>query len=112
MTGHGEARVEKCRKLNLGAGYRLLYLEDRDRYIFLSVGTHDECDRWLRHNVGFEAYEDDGFSQVVYCPGGDPKLTGEGPSPDDENEYEMDLMKRIDDKILRRVFCGLCGEKV
>jgi len=32
--------------------------------------------------------------------------------PQGENEYDRDLMKRVDDKILRSIFCGLSGEKI
>jgi len=31
LTKYGETRVKKCTKLNLGSGYRLLYLRDRGR---------------------------------------------------------------------------------
>jgi mRNA-degrading endonuclease RelE of RelBE toxin-antitoxin system len=112
LTQYGEARVEKCRKLNLGSGYRLLYSVDRSRFLFLFVGTHDECDRWLTHNTGFEVLDEGNLSKVAPHPEEDPEPSAESHSTEEEMDYEGMLMKKLDDRTLRRIFCGLSGEKV
>lgn len=112
LTKYGEARVEKCRKLNLGSGYRLLYMVGRSRFLFLFVGTHDECDRWLTHNTGFEVLDEGNLSKVASHPEENPESSTEGGPVEDEIDHEEMLMKKLDDRTLRRIFCGLSGEKV
>ena len=72
------------------------------------IGTHDECTRWLERNKGLEY---------------DINTAGEGPQlakqislevepqikkVDPADEYEEKLISRIDDRMLRKIFSGLC----
>jgi mRNA-degrading endonuclease RelE of RelBE toxin-antitoxin system len=53
-TRSGEWRVKRCRKYDLGSGYRLVtILQDRRLYV-VCIGAHDECDRWLEINRDWE----------------------------------------------------------
>jgi len=108
-TKHGELRIDGCRKYNLGGGYRLVCVKQEGQLVATYVGSHDDCNRWIENNRGFE----------VELPSlSDSLLVSENREPNDQNseneEYEPDyddiLMAKIDQKILRQVFCGLCGE--
>lgn len=113
LTKHGEARINKCRKLNLGAGYRLIYFVDASACILLFVGTHDECDRWLKHNTGFEVLEDDTkFKAICITDEAQESTEYPGTSAVVETDSEELMITDIDDRALRRIFCGLSGEKM
>ena len=108
-TRHGEARIEKCKKFDLVGGYRLVYIREAQQYYFLFAGTHDDCDRWLTHHRDL----------TLEMPGapataGATPMAAETPAaghtvPPDDLDYDDIILKDIDEKILRRVFCGLCG---
>ena len=42
-----ETRVKNVFKYNLGKGYRLICIKEKDLFYILQIGTHDQCDRWL-----------------------------------------------------------------
>jgi hypothetical protein len=111
LTKYGEARVKKCTKLNLGSGHRLLYLKDRDRFVFLFFGTHDECDRWLTHNTGFEAFETGTFSRVFTDQDEGSRPQAQESPAEDEDDYDVSLTEKVDDKTLRWVFRGLVRQQ-
>jgi hypothetical protein len=108
-TRHGEARIEKCKKFDLVGGYRLVYIREAQQYYFLFAGTHDDCDHWLTHHRDL----------TLEMPGA-PATAGATPMeavtpatehavpPGDLDDDDI-ILKDIDEKILRRVFCGLCG---
>jgi mRNA-degrading endonuclease YafQ of YafQ-DinJ toxin-antitoxin module len=107
-TKNGEWRIKNCKKYDLGNGYRLIYLRKEDILIFLYIGTHDECSRWLERNKGLQ-YEigetRSDFISIPECPLVEPVHTQEN---DPTDEYERQLLQKIDDKTLRKIFCGLC----
>ncbi len=51
-TRNGENRIRHCRKYSLAGGCRLITVRDNEKHIFLFLGTHDECDEWLKRNRG------------------------------------------------------------
>jgi hypothetical protein len=109
-TKHGEARIEKCKKFDLVGGYRLVYIKKGHRYFFLFVGTHDDCDHWLNNHKHLKpAINSAGITGTV-----SPTEKGNPSSEQREVEFDWDydeiLMQQIDEKVLRRVFRGLCGE--
>jgi hypothetical protein len=113
LTRYGEARIDKCRKLDLGGGYRLIYLKDGSIYVFLFVGTHDACDRWLRRNTGFDAF----IEETKYQQIGEVKEDRKGLKPleasaDGAYGDGETLEEELDDRTLRRIFCGLTGERI
>lgn len=108
LTKNGEFRIKNCKKYDLGNGYRLVCLRKGPHLILLYIGTHDECSRWLERNQGLR-YE------INYdCK--DHVFTKELPTVnslpvneiDPADQYEEELLKQLDDKILRKIFCGLC----
>jgi hypothetical protein len=108
-TRHGEARIKKCQKFDLVGGYRLVYIRDAQQYYFLFAGTHDDCDHWLTHHRDL----------ALEMPGapitGEARPTAEVTpvaghiAPPDDLDYDEIMLKDVDEKILRRVFRGLCG---
>ena len=107
LTKNGELRIRQCKKYDLGNGFRLICLRQGHHFIFLTIGTHEECHRWLERNKGLR-YEMDESHQYVF-------ITKEVPEPsvpvkaiDPADAYEDQLLQKIDDKMLRKIFCGLC----
>jgi hypothetical protein len=112
QTKYGEARIKNCLKFNLGNGYRLVTVRKRTRVILLYIGTHDECDRWLEGNRGHNPAEN--MEQGTLLPAGESKWEdlsmSENVSESPNDEYEELLLKKIDQKILKRIFKGLLCE--
>lgn len=53
LTNHGESRIPHCFKYDLGAGYRLVTQQPGDGgFWLLTVGKHEDCDRWIDSNRG------------------------------------------------------------
>jgi hypothetical protein len=107
LTRKGEFRISHGIKYDLGNGYRLVCAKKGPHLILLQIGTHEECTRWLERNKGldYEINKDCPSKlvtqeQISTEPGRIEKI-------DPCDEYEEQLMKRIDDKILRSLFCGL-----
>lgn len=111
-TKHGELRIDKCRKYDLGSGFRLVCVEHGRDLLITYVGAHDDCDRWIENNRRFEpeaAELSDG--KMFSADEGDGNNAGEmecGMPYDDDMDYDDILMKQIDDNLLREIFCGLC----
>src|SRR5215470_3596522 len=109
-TRHGEARIEKCQKFDLVGGYRLVYIREAQQYYFLFVGTHDDCDHWLTHHraLGLEMPGVPMTAEVTPTAAVMPAAEHAVPPGDLELDYDDIILKDIDEKTLRRVFCGLC----
>ena len=109
-TKNGELRLDKILKYNLGGGYRLLCVRRGRDVSLLYVGTHDDSNRWLENNRGFKPVIGQGSRKVTF----EKENAEEGVSLRQEVESEMDyediLMEKIDEKILRSVFSGLCAK--
>jgi hypothetical protein len=111
FTRHGEARIKNCRKIDLSAGYRLVCLLKDGQLVLLYVGSHDECSRWLMRNrrVNYEFKEaehaDSASREQIHMKEDEPAVLDEDKQCIDE--YEADLMSKIDDTVLRKVFSGI-----
>lgn len=115
LTKFGERRIEGCKKYDLGSGYRLVYVKETDHYVFLFVGTHDDCDRWLTNNKYLQEFQLDRLDNEPRHVS-EPTAVSNAVTPSNHTECEvgMDyddiLMQHIDESTLRRVFRGLCGD--
>jgi mRNA-degrading endonuclease YafQ of YafQ-DinJ toxin-antitoxin module len=105
-THHGEQRLDRCRKYDIGCGFRLVAVKRGSRLIFTCIGSHDDCQRWLENNRGEDL--DELKSEPV--PAGFP-VTDTGAeravpagAMEEKDEYEEKLMARIDDLVLREIF--------
>lgn len=108
LTKHGEHRIRKSRKYDLGQGYRMICLSKDCVLTCLYIGTHDESDRWLHRNRNIDI---DDLEIVDDVSPADP-LESKEQSMEEELEPDMvhdDLFfENIDDKELRSIFSGLC----
>jgi hypothetical protein len=83
---------------------------------FVFVGSHDECDHWLRNNAGFEALADNGTAEVLELKN---KTDDENPPcrmQEDEcgmeaDDYDAGLLHDLTDSDLRKIFAGLCVKR-
>jgi len=112
FTRKGEYRINKCRKMALGCGHRLVCIQKDCHLVLLYVGSHDDCFRWIERNKGLEYDIDDMTNavQVVHAT-----ETYQNNLPEDVLEehkfveaYEAALMSKVDDAVLYKVFSGLC----
>lgn len=112
-TKFGERRIERCKKYDLGAGYRLVYVKEAEHDVFLFVGTHDDCDRWLTNNKYLYDLQLDRFEDSAVRVS-EPTAVGGAANPppaaEGETDYDDMLMQNIDEQTLRRIFHGLCGD--
>lgn len=109
-TKHGEMRIDKCLKYDLGGGYRLVCVRLGEDLIITHVGSHDDCDRWIENNRRFDP---DMECECESLQGAKNEARADEGEPDGEElnlDYDDILMKKVDQKTLRRVFCGLCGD--
>ena len=111
LTRHGEARIDKCKKFDLVGGYRLIYVREEQHYFFFFVGTHDDCNRWLNNNRNLKPEITGENTPLVANPTAEVKTSAAPGVTEDESDYDDILMQNIDEKMLRRIFRGLCGEE-
>ena len=110
LTRHGEARIENCKKFDLVSGYRLVYVKEANHYFFLFAGTHDDCHRWLNNNRHRKPEPDSDDMPLMMRPADDAVRSVDHNVPVCDMDYDAIVLKDIDEKMLRRVFRGLCGD--
>jgi putative component of toxin-antitoxin plasmid stabilization module len=113
LTKFGERRIDGCHKYDLGAGYRLVYVKEEEHTVFLFVGTHDDCDRWLTNNAYLYDLQLDRLEDDARCVSEPTMVSGAVaplPKADDEMDYDDILMQKIDEQMLRRIFHALCRD--
>jgi hypothetical protein len=107
-TKHGEQRIDNCIKYDLGGGYRLVSVKYKGFLIVTFLGSHDECDRWIENNRGFETdvslecKRADSFFEILKSREKNPfekKICV-------EDDYDDILMKKVDEKMLKILFSG------
>ncbi|MBN1958347.1 MAG: hypothetical protein JXQ81_03775 [Desulfuromonadales bacterium] len=107
-TKNGELRLDNCWKFDLGSGYRLISLREKEALYFTFVGTHDACDRWLdkrrTEKVNFDPAQLKLISVNSKEPPGE-ELPAELLTA--EAEYEAYIASKLDEKTLRYLFRGL-----
>lgn len=67
VTNHGETRIPKCVKYNLGDGWRLVTVKDSRICGFIFMGDHDDVNRFLEQHSGTRFGIRDG--KLVPVPG-------------------------------------------
>lgn len=110
VTVNGEYRIKNCAKYDLGSGYRLVFIKEGRHVALLYVGTHDDCFRWIERNKGLKYVMDETAEAV--CIANDAGRSDDG-FPEDVvqerrfvEEYESELMERIDEAVLHGAFAG------
>jgi hypothetical protein len=110
LTHNGENRLAGCLKYDLGAGYRLITLKKGSALYLLFAGSHDSCDRWIKHHrsgLNLETVRDDGTA--ITRPATQPPRPAES-SIEPVQSSEEDWIQTLSDKDLRSIFSGLAGD--
>ncbi|MDA3970088.1 MAG: hypothetical protein PF442_01920 [Desulfobulbaceae bacterium] len=108
-TKYGELRLQHCRKYDLACGYRLIGLKRQGRLIFVYIGSHDDCQRWIENNrENLEEIDSNPVPRGEEDAG--PFLSGSPAAEPERDEYEEQLMAGLDEQILREIFSGLCSK--
>ena len=76
---------------------------------FLYVGSHDECDHWIRNNAGLEPILDKKRNKVAEVRERIAVETARAELEMDEPEsdYYDELLHDVTQQDLRKIFCGL-----
>ncbi len=116
LTKYGEARIPNCIKFDLVRGYRLIAVMGKQEISFVFLGSHDECDHWVKNNAGFEALADSGTSGALQVRSttdekGPPRPMQEHEGGMETDEYDPELLRGLTDRDLREIFRGLCGRR-
>lgn len=110
-TKKGEQRISNCVKYNLGSGFRLITIKNGRKLFITFLGSHDETNSWLEKNKGYSPDSDSSeFSTslpqtIINQPEAPPKQSFGLET--DYDDYEDKLHSKIDESILRTIFCGL-----
>ncbi|HMK60115.1 MAG TPA: hypothetical protein VK452_03090 [Dissulfurispiraceae bacterium] len=112
ITRKGEYRIDNCKKIALGHGYRLICILKDFHLVLLFVGSHDACFRWIERHRGFK-YSTTDLTDAV--PAECCTDNNKSDLPQDVIEeckfveaYEAELMSRISDDMLYKIFPDLC----
>jgi len=114
LTKYGDARIVNCIKFDLVRGYRLIAVLGKREICFLFVGSHDECDHWIKNNAGFELPEDDRIpvlSRVMSRKDEGEIFSESQEAGMDIDDYDALLLRDLTDTDLRKIFSGLCGKR-
>ncbi len=110
-TKNGESRIKNCVKYDLGGGYRLVTIRCHEHLLFPFVGDHDETDQWIeRHRYDVFSLDHSGYCCEEIAHFQESDLAAEEDQPLDmpgEDAYEQNLLSKIDESDLHRVFPGL-----
>ena len=111
LTRYGDARIKNGLKFDLVRGYRLVAVLVDTGIAFLYVGSHDECDHWIKHNSWLEPILDKKRNTITemderVCS---EEIVVEGPDADEfEPDYDALIFQDITEQDLRQIFSGLC----
>lgn len=120
LTKNGEARLKNSVKFDLGNGYRLICTKEKDRLYLRYIGSHDECDRWIKQH----ARDIKNVSTPCPCKALTNNIKTSLSSyhkivDDNTEDYEEDYYAqpdylhtdKLNNKLLSRVFSGLTQKK-
>lgn len=108
LTRHREARIRNCVKYDLVHAYRLIGFRQGQDLFLLFLGTHDECDRWIRNNRRLRNIIAREGTQVISARDGalDVDESPEG-IPEFQDDYDERVLAGLTERDLREIFRGL-----
>jgi len=115
LSQDGEARIKNCIKFRLVDGHRLVAVKEKDWFIFLFLGTHDEADNWIKNNINMKPDPERG---KIVPPSShslrnqeEPEQAGgpDHPKPPCIHDLDVPLHEVLDQKTLREIFPGICS---
>jgi superfamily I DNA/RNA helicase len=80
-TDHGETRVARVEKYNLGGGYRLIVQLNQNTRVFLFAGTHEKTESWLKTHENYEWVARDSDGKINFVPRSTKKPAPIAPAP-------------------------------
>lgn len=103
-TNHGESRIPNCMKYDLGAGWRLVTVQDKRTCGFIFVGDHDVVDHFLDQNRG-KKFGYNKAGELVVIPGASPVREGTKPKWGDHDSHQQltELLGEDEDFVLETV---------
>lgn len=112
LTRHGEGRIKGLFKYDLGSGYRLVCFTKGHCCYLIFAGTHDDCHRWIENNRDLDIEQIQGRCVELVIdrdkdecnPGCRDRMPEDLP---DVLEDELDPLKDLAEKDLRKIFRGL-----
>lgn len=115
LTRYGEARIPNCMKFDLVGGFRLIGVLGKREILFIFVGSHDECDNWIKNNANPNPVFRTETGKIAVF--GSHTGRNEG-VPSDRHEhdgymepdYMADILDSLTDRDLRNIFGGICGQ--
>ncbi len=110
VTKHGELRIKGVMKYDLGGGYRLVAYRHGPCFYLLFIGSHDDCNRWIENNRELTPDQIEARCMPLKRRGPVADTDGEV-QPLDVESREQDPLASADERVLRRIFCGLVGER-
>jgi mRNA-degrading endonuclease RelE of RelBE toxin-antitoxin system len=104
-----DARIRRLYKFNLGKGYRLVSVREKNAVYVLFIGSHDSCDRWLADNSKKRPHRSPGPVTRHDAKPSNPDLSDKTPKAcvNDDAEKTDPIPPEISQKVLRKVFSGL-----
>ncbi len=112
-TKNGEYRLKNCVKYDLGHGHRLVTVKVGHNLFITYIGCHDQTDRWIETHRYDCFCEDDSqyLSEIIDTDETFMTEQFSGSLPLDSalesDEYEQQLIDKIDEAVLKNVFSGL-----
>ena len=110
LTRHGDARIKDCIKFDLVRGYRLVSIVKDQEIAILYVGSHDECDRWIKNNAGLDPVLDKKRNKLCVVEEAGRRGRRNWKRLREEPDYAEELLRNITDQELREIFRGLCKQ--
>lgn len=109
LTRYGEARLKGCVKYDLVHSYRLVGMRQGDDLFLVFVGSHDECNRWVRCNRRMGPVIDRDGSVILAVRDEEPGAVPTDGEEHEDDDYLAPLLDQLTDTDLRKIFSGLCG---
>jgi len=100
-----DARIDNLFKFDLGSGYRLVCIREKDTIYILHIGSHDNCDAWLDANSRKKPHKAE-VSMNIYCVA---PLQAEDMAKEFPAEPECFMIPEVSQGDLKKVFRGLVG---
>ncbi|MFH1984320.1 MAG: hypothetical protein ABIL58_20960 [Pseudomonadota bacterium] len=109
-TKHGERRIRNCVKYDLGGGYRMVTVKREAGLHLVFIGTHDEVQRWIQNKKNRRIEVPDENLPAIEASAVDIPIQAAFSPPQDHAHSDFeDLSVVPDDRLLRRIFCGIAG---
>lgn len=107
FTNHGEARIKNCIKFDIGKGYRLVCVKEKDHLFLLYIGSHDDCTTWIENNKKLNLDLDNKNITTYEISRNSNDIFDNTCEDVVEKDYEELLLEKITEKDLKYVFSGL-----